>query len=244
MAVNAVPHHLADEPADLLETFPAVELGHAVGELVAAAFEDEGLVHGDVGLAAGGSQVGIGREPVHQVGEVAGPEIQVAVELADEIVGVQVGQFEAGVEGLDDAGPDPPLRSRWPVQDMDPGVPSGCLIGDGAGGVAAAVVNDEPGRHPVRLGGHALHGPLQVLRLILDRRDHQDAWAGRIDGGHEPNRGIGLGESFGCHGSTNLMHRFESGSRMPGRCTIDRAERRGMGRDGKSDSSGNTVATG
>jgi hypothetical protein len=41
VAVDGVPHDLAHEAADLLETGHAVELGHADAHLVAAIFADE-----------------------------------------------------------------------------------------------------------------------------------------------------------------------------------------------------------
>ena len=51
MAVDAVPHDLANEPADLIEAFDPVELGHTHGVLVPAHLAHQLSIQRHVGLA-------------------------------------------------------------------------------------------------------------------------------------------------------------------------------------------------
>ena len=108
--VDAVPHDLAHEAAELLEAIAAIELGRADRGFVAVALADELAVGVDVGLAAAGGDARVGLHALHQVLEVARRQDQVEVELAEVVVVVGVDGLVAGVERLDDAGADGAAR--------------------------------------------------------------------------------------------------------------------------------------
>jgi hypothetical protein len=66
MAIDAVPHHLAHEPADFVKTGYTVELRHAKRHIVAMSLVDQVTVFLDVGLATARRNVRILRHPLHE----------------------------------------------------------------------------------------------------------------------------------------------------------------------------------
>src|SRR5690606_32084641 len=83
VTVDTVPHHLADEATDLLETFPAVELGHPDGHFIAAGFADQSPISADeVGFATARADARIGTHAPQKNLEVSGRQFQIKIELA------------------------------------------------------------------------------------------------------------------------------------------------------------------
>ena len=71
MAIDAVPHHLAHEAADPLETGDAIELDHAKRRVVAMTFVDQLPAFLDIRLAATARDAAISRHALHQNLEIA-----------------------------------------------------------------------------------------------------------------------------------------------------------------------------
>src|SRR5262249_18032390 len=107
MTVDAVPHDLAHESADLLEADDLVELGHAHRHLVAAdlGHQRPALRVHEPWLARGGADARIALHALHQQLEVPDREFQVHVQLAKVVEVLQTHRLETGVEGLDNAWP-------------------------------------------------------------------------------------------------------------------------------------------
>jgi hypothetical protein len=96
VAVDRVPHDLADEAADLLEALPAVELRHPGRHLVAPPLGDEHAGPPHVGLAGTGPDPGVRLHPRDQPRKIAGRQVEVEVELAEiGIVGERHGRESA-----------------------------------------------------------------------------------------------------------------------------------------------------
>ncbi len=133
MAVDAVPHYRMHEAADGLKALAAVELGDTVGELVAGPLQNPTLADGDVTFAAGRAEARIGGEPREQIREVVRRQFQVGVQLADEVVLVQVRRGKSLVKGFNDAWAHPPRGAGCSMNHLDPGVfarrPGGTISG-------------------------------------------------------------------------------------------------------------------
>src|SRR5437667_11527474 len=107
VAVDAIPHDLPHEAADLLETFGAIELDHADGHFIAAGFGDElAIIAAEIGFAGAGADAGILFHSLNEGLEIARRDVEVEIELADVIEVTWIDGFVAGVEGVDDAGAD------------------------------------------------------------------------------------------------------------------------------------------
>src|SRR5689334_11587462 len=108
MAVDAVPHDLADESSDLTETLHPVELGHAHRHLVAAHLGDQLAAAGgdEVGLPGCGAKPGVRFHALHQQLEIPLRKIEVEIKLAEIIELPERDRLEASVEGFDHAGAD------------------------------------------------------------------------------------------------------------------------------------------
>ena len=108
MTVDAVPHHLAHEAADLLEAGDPVELGHADRHLVAADFRHQCAASrvDEPRLARCRSDPRIAFHPLHQHFEVANRQVEIHVQLADIVEVLKLHTIESCIESLDDAGAD------------------------------------------------------------------------------------------------------------------------------------------
>src|SRR5438067_2892277 len=113
MAVDAVPHHLPHEAADLAKAAHAIELRHPHGHLVAAHFgyplPRAGM--NEPGLARAGAQPRFALHALHEQLEVARGHLEIHVELADIVEVVEVERGQATVEGLDHARADGALAA-------------------------------------------------------------------------------------------------------------------------------------
>src|SRR5690606_14417969 len=81
VAVDAVPHDLANKPPDPPEACHAVQLALPAGEIVLVAFGNQPAADANPGLAAGGAQGWVGLKFLEQALEISGAELEVAVEL-------------------------------------------------------------------------------------------------------------------------------------------------------------------
>src|SRR6266704_395492 len=108
MAIDAVPHDLAHEPANLAEAGHTIEFGHAHRHLVSTDLWDEGAAPrmDEPRLAGGGPDARVALHSLHQQLEIASGEIEIHVQLAQVVEVLQTHGFQARVEGLDHAGPD------------------------------------------------------------------------------------------------------------------------------------------
>ena len=121
VAVDAVPHHLPHEAADLPEAGHPVELGHAHRHLVAAHLRDQRAVCGvhEVRLSRGGAEPGLGLHPLHEPLEVARRQVEVQVELAEVVESAEVHGLETGVERLHHARPHAPPAAVVAADDLE-----------------------------------------------------------------------------------------------------------------------------
>src|SRR4029453_6499975 len=71
-------------------------------------------------------------------------DVQIEVELADVIEIIGIDGFIAGVEGIDDAGPDGTLAAIFATDDFDVGELVGEFLENGRRGVGGAVIDDDP----------------------------------------------------------------------------------------------------
>src|SRR5271165_2429876 len=113
VAVDAVPHDLAHEAADLFEAGDPIELGHADRHLVTTDFRHQraALRVDEPRLAGGGPDARIALHPLHQRLEVADWQVQIHIQLAQVVEVLQSHRLQAGVEGLDDARPHLPAAA-------------------------------------------------------------------------------------------------------------------------------------
>src|SRR5208282_3635034 len=113
VAVNAVPHDLAHEAADLLKAGYPIKLGHAHRHLVPTDFRHQraALRVDEPRLAGGGPDARIALHPLHQRLEVADWQVQIHVQLAQIVEVLQAHRLQSGVEGLDDARPHLPAAA-------------------------------------------------------------------------------------------------------------------------------------
>ncbi len=107
VAVDAVPHHLAHDAADLQETADAIELGHPDRHFVPADFgrQRTALRVDEPRLAGGGPDARIALHPLHQQLEVANRQVQIRIQLAEIVEVPQAYRFQASIESRDHAGP-------------------------------------------------------------------------------------------------------------------------------------------
>ena len=110
VAVDAIPHDLAHEAADLLEAGNPVELGHAYRHLVPTDFwhQRAALWMNEPGFARGGPNASITLHPLDEQLEVPDRQIKVHVQLAHIIEILEAHRFQAGVECLDHPWPNLP----------------------------------------------------------------------------------------------------------------------------------------
>src|ERR687891_2009521 len=108
MAVDAVPHHLFDKPADLAEAGLSIKLGHADRHLVTAHFWYEGTgarMH-EPRLSGCRAEAWLGLHPPNKAFEIRGWQHQIEIQLADVL---EIGRRDARVadiESFDDARAD------------------------------------------------------------------------------------------------------------------------------------------
>src|SRR5262245_46910516 len=119
MAVDAVPHDLANEATDLLEALAPVQLDHARRHLVADCLADERAARSGVepGLAAARAEPWVAGHPGDQVLEVGGRQLEVEVELAHVVEFTRVDRRIARVERFDHARPDVAGAAVLPAHD-------------------------------------------------------------------------------------------------------------------------------
>src|SRR5216683_3638850 len=180
MAVDAVPHQLAHEPADLAEAGRAVELGHPDRVLVPRLLRDEireirqrephfrvGLPEPDeVRLARASPYPRVALHPVHQAREVAGREVEIEVNLSDLLECSRIDRVVAAVERIDHASAQLALAAIRAAQHADPGKSCGVLGEDPRRSVFRAVVDDQPERRRRRLARHGVERAPSVLLLV------------------------------------------------------------------------------
>ena len=223
VAVDRVPHHVADEAADVLEAGPAVELRHADRHLVAPPFGDEPPAAADIGLARAGADAGIGLHALDKALEVARGQVEIEIELAQ--IG-EVGQphgIEAGIECLDHARSDGPVTAIWFRHDADPVVTRGIVGEDRGRFVGRSVVHDDPEGRAQALRHDAVERPAHIRGLVPARRDEQvgavlrDGSAVRWGGGHGSGR-LGLwSPGRGACGSNRRAGRRDQATACPER---------------------------
>ena len=178
MAVEAVPHDLADQAANLQEALDPVELRGADGCLVAAALADQAAAAPDeVGLSAAGAQARLRLHALHEQLEIAGRKLEIEVELAQVVELRRVDGVVARVEGLDDAGTHASPSAILPADDADEIVAGGILGQDGRCGVGRPVVDDHPERGAYALGGDRVQRTADDGCLVAARRDEHVAAA-------------------------------------------------------------------
>src|SRR5882672_5254849 len=87
VAVDAVPHDLAYEAADLLEAGDPIKFGHAHRHLVSAdlRYQRAALRVDEPWLTGGGPNARIALHPLHQQLEVANWQVQIHIQLAQVI---------------------------------------------------------------------------------------------------------------------------------------------------------------
>ena len=110
---------------------------------------------------------------VHDELEVAGRELEVGVDLADEVEVVFVDGLITLVEGGDDARADTALAGVLAVVDLEPRV-LGLGFGEDAWCVVGgSVVDEEAERRRLGLRGEGVDGGLRVLGFVLARADER-----------------------------------------------------------------------
>src|SRR5688572_28507047 len=106
MAVDPVPHDLANEAADLQKARDPVDLGRSDRSLVPADLASEGAIARPVvRLAAARAQARIRLHSAHERLEIARWQLEVQVQLAEVVELGRVNRLVARVEGFHDAGP-------------------------------------------------------------------------------------------------------------------------------------------
>ena len=170
MAIDRVPHHLAREPADFGETFPAVELGHADRHFIAAALADLAPAGGEVRLAAATSKLGIGFHPPDQLAEIAVRQIQVEVQLAEIVEVLEVDLLKPEIKRLHNARTDRAVPAVRFGVDFDPVVPGGIFLKDLVRIVRRPVIDDDPKRRRHRLRNNAVQREPHIVLLVPARR--------------------------------------------------------------------------
>ncbi len=174
VAVDRVPHHRAHEAADRLEARAPVELGHAHRHLVAAFLAHHPARGGaEIGFPRAGADPRVGLHPRDQLGEIAGGQVEIEVELAEIGVVGEVDPREPVAERLDDAGPHRTGAAVGLAHHLDPGVPGGIVGEDRRRLVGRAVVHDHPFRRAQGLRHDAVEGAAHVGRLVAAGRDQQ-----------------------------------------------------------------------
>jgi len=184
VAVEPVPHDLADEAAELLEALHPVELRGADGGLVAASFADEPAVaRAVVGLAAAAPEARLGLHARKEQLEVARRKLQVEVELAHVIELRRVDGLVSGVERLDDARAHASPPAVVAPDDADEVETRRVLGEDRRGVVGRTVVHDHPERRPDGLGSDRFQRAPRERRFVAARRD-DDVAAPASETGH------------------------------------------------------------
>ena len=177
MAIDAVPHHLADESPDLPEAGDPVELGRPHRHLVANGLRDQRPSLGvrEPGLPGGRPQARLDLHSRHEQLEVARREVEVGIELAHIVELVELDRLEPAVEGFDDPGPYVAPPAVAVPHDAQVGEPGRILLEDGRRLVGRAVVDHHPERGWDRLGRHAVECPSNEPGLVATGRDEEIA---------------------------------------------------------------------
>jgi hypothetical protein len=152
VAIDGVPHDLADKTTNRLKTGYAVEFRHARRHLIAAPFRHELAVHAHVGLARTGADARVLPHPVDQRLEIPRRQVQIEIKLAEIIEVIQLYCVQTGIKRLDDAGPHRAVAAIGFPDHADPVMPGHVLGQDLGGLVGGTVVDDHPERGPHRLG--------------------------------------------------------------------------------------------
>src|SRR5262249_4714200 len=129
-------------------------------------------------LAGGGPDARIALHPLHQQLEVADRQVQIHVQFAQGVEGLQAHRLQAGVEGLNDAWAYLPTAAIGAPHDAEVGQAAGVLLEDGRSLVGRSAVYDHPKRWQHRLCRYAVERAAQVLRLVPAGRDEQIASRG------------------------------------------------------------------
>ena len=173
VAIDAVPHHLLDEAADLGEAGPPVELGHAHRHLVATHFRDEGTGArmDEPGFAGGRAETRLGFHSPDQSLEIPGRQDQIEIQLAHvlEIAGSDA--RVADVEGFDDATTDTAMSPVRSPDQPDVGKPAGVLLDNLGRAIRRPIVDNHPQCGRQRLLGDTLNRLAGVLGFVTARRD-------------------------------------------------------------------------
>jgi hypothetical protein len=175
VTVDAVPHDLAHEAADLLKAGDSIELGHAHRHLVAADLRHKrtAVRMDEVGLAGSGSDPRIALHPLHQQLEVADRELQIHVQLTDIVEVLQPHRLQAGVERRDHTRAHLPMAAIGAPHQAQVGQSAGVRLQDGRGIVSRSVVYDYPKGWRYRLSCHAVESATKILGLVPAWRDEQ-----------------------------------------------------------------------
>src|SRR5262245_33735768 len=101
MTVDAVPHDLAYEAADLLETGDTIEFGHTHRHLVTTDLLDQiaALRVDEPRLAGSGADTRIGLHALHQHLKVASWQVQIHVQFAEVVKVLQAHRLQSSIEG-------------------------------------------------------------------------------------------------------------------------------------------------
>jgi hypothetical protein len=167
MAIDPIPHDLANETTDVAVTGRPVEFRHPHGHLVPADLRSQGAGRGmkEVGPPRRCSQSRVGLHARDEELEVAGWKVEVDVELADLLENVEVHGLEARIERVDDTGAHAatstvePSRPGATGDERDTGPESGGFVG-------RAVVDDDPQGGRDRLDRDTVQRPSYVLDVI------------------------------------------------------------------------------